>query len=156
MHVYIAGPMTGRVDLNKPAFVAVEMRLKDSGYEVLNPARIDEVFPKDCGHCPGRDPDCQPCLERTWHWYMRKCIPMVLAADGLCALRGWSESRGARLEVEIATSLGIPVASPDTWALRNKALMKEWGRAKSKEENIQFRKDWDARVQRLSIDNRHG
>lgn len=42
--VYIAGPMTGKVDFNYPTFNAWESVLKMVGWQVLNPAKIGEPF----------------------------------------------------------------------------------------------------------------
>ena len=41
MIIYIAGPMTGRPDLNFPAFHAAATTLRDAGFDVVNPAEIN-------------------------------------------------------------------------------------------------------------------
>lgn len=40
MTYYIAGPMTGRTNCNRNAFLQVEMDLRDMNATVLNPAQL--------------------------------------------------------------------------------------------------------------------
>jgi hypothetical protein len=95
--LYIAGPMTGLPEYNFPAFHAAADQLTAAGYEVLNPARraVD----------PGR----------TWADYLRDGIRDVTDADGLALLDGWMASRGARLELTVATGLDMPVGIVAVW-----------------------------------------
>lgn len=97
--LYIAGPMTGLPDHNYPAFFDVEARLRCAGYETLNSARIDEWN----------------TLFRTWDWYMRRALELVVLADGVALLPGWQDSKGATLEVHVAEALGMRQQSVDEW-----------------------------------------
>jgi hypothetical protein len=109
MILYLAGPMTGKSFLNYPAFFRAEETLKVNGFDVLNPARIDEQYPTECmkpqrivGFYEVYD-FCKACAEcnfRTWQWYMRKAVAMLLQADGVALLPEWTESRGAKVDVE--------------------------------------------------------
>lgn len=99
--IYIAGPMTGLPAFNYPAFNEAETWLTDAGHRVLNPVRADEVSNK---------PEAP-----TWEWYMRHALDMVLAADGIAVLPGWECSRGARLEVDVAHALRLPVLPIAQW-----------------------------------------
>lgn len=112
--LYIAGPMTGMPQFNYPAFNQAQTQLLAAGYEVLNPAAIDLMFPKSCGDVE-LVAGCKACDERDWKWYMRKSIPMVCQADGVAVLPRWHNSRGARREVDIARDLGMPVEMVETW-----------------------------------------
>ena len=88
--VYISGPMTGRPQYNRPAFFAMEKRLKALGFSVLNPAGWPE----------------QP----TWEDYLRVDLAMLSRyADAIMLLDGWEHSRGARTEAAMARGLGLPV-----------------------------------------------
>ncbi len=40
--IYIAGPMTGHLDMNAPRFFEAERALRCGGWDVINPARMDE------------------------------------------------------------------------------------------------------------------
>lgn len=89
--VYISGAMTGIADFNHPAFFAAEMELRARGYYPVNPARNG--------------------IKPNWQWcdYMRKDIAALMTCDYIYLLDGWENSRGASLEVFIATQLNIPI-----------------------------------------------
>ncbi|BBM66336.1 hypothetical protein VA249_29820 [Vibrio alfacsensis] len=87
--VYIAGPMTGLPEVNKPAFFAKEAELKQEGKTVLNPAILPDGM--------------------SWEEYMHICIPMVQVADEIYMLRGWESSRGAVWEHQEAMATGKSV-----------------------------------------------
>lgn len=90
---YIAGPMTGIDRYNFPAFYEAADRLRHLGYGVVNPAEF------------GHD------LEMHWEDCMKRDIPLMLTCDFVVVLPGWHESKGARLEADIANALGMPVRS---------------------------------------------
>ena len=100
--LYVAGPMSGLPEFNYPAFRAAEMALKKAGYGVLNPVDAEDLNPT-----PGHP--------QEWHWYMRHALRMVLLAHGVALLPGWEDSRGATLEVHVATALTLPVATVPEW-----------------------------------------
>ncbi|MCY1210082.1 hypothetical protein D9M72_217590 [compost metagenome] len=89
--VYIAGPMTGYVDLNFPAFRAEATALRAAGLEVINPAEINV------------DPSA------GWSACMRADIAQLVTSDRSHLLPGWSTSKGASLEHHIGRSLGLLV-----------------------------------------------
>lgn len=93
--LYIAGPMTGLPGCNYPAFFAAATQLRAAGYLVSNPA--------DGG------------VLETWSDYMRRGLRDLLGCDAVALLGGWATSRGARLEVKVATELGLDVALVDVW-----------------------------------------
>lgn len=97
MKLYLSGPMTGRPDHNREAFYAAEEKLRDCGYDVVNPARAEF----------GPDAD--------WITYMRAAMRQIADVDAIAQLDGWTESHGARLEASWAASLGIPAEDADTW-----------------------------------------
>lgn len=98
---YIAGPMTGIPYFNFPAFYEAEQLLAECGWVVHNPARIDE----DHGEHP--KPDGVPDHPRKY--YMQRDLPLVCASDAIFVLPGWHRSAGAKLEVDVALRLDIPV-----------------------------------------------
>ena len=95
MILYIAGPMTGYPGHNYPAFHAAADSLRVAGYSVLNPA--EPVIAE-------RMPDAESV---PWEWWMRRALRLLLDADGVALLPGWHESRGARIEHELAINLGM-------------------------------------------------
>jgi len=88
---YIAGPMTGRADLNFPLFHAVAAHYRKLGWHVVNPAEINV------------DPAA------GWLACMRADIKQLVDCDTIVMLPGWSSSKGASLEHHIAMHLGMHV-----------------------------------------------
>lgn len=99
--IYIAGPMTGLPEFNYPAFRLAEIRLREHGFNVLNPVDAEKF--NDTGK------------PQTWDWYMRHALRMVLAADALALLDGWEVSKGATLEVHVASALKLDVRPLAGW-----------------------------------------
>jgi len=99
-HIYISGPMSGMPDLNVPAFNEAAKALRAAGYTVTNPAELDA---QDAGKV------------MTWEQYMRRDIAALMQCDGIATLPGWTNSRGATLEVDIATRLSMPNWPVHTW-----------------------------------------
>jgi len=89
--VYVAGPMTGIEDYNFPEFIKASEMLRSQGYEVMNPA--------DHGVVEGAE----------WSDYLRHDIAKLSRCSKVFFLPGWSSSKGANLEMYIATSLGMEI-----------------------------------------------
>jgi hypothetical protein len=89
---YIAGPMTGKMNWNFPAFHEAARILRAEGYDVNNPAE----------HSHG-----ETKLPRAT--YMRQAYQSALDSDVIFVLPGWKESLGATEEVLIAMHIGTPV-----------------------------------------------
>ncbi|ATP90364.1 DUF4406 domain-containing protein [Aeromonas caviae] len=77
--IYIAGPMSGLPDCNRPAFHAEANHQRERGHIPLNPATL---------------PDGLSQAE-----YMACCLPMVMLA-------GWRDSQGATAEFHLAMKCG--------------------------------------------------
>lgn len=92
MKLYLAGPMTGIEQENRPLFNRAAAGLREAGYEVLNPADLDNLG------------DNLP-----WEQCLRRDIPHLLSCDAVALLPGWQMSRGAKLEVLIASRLGMEI-----------------------------------------------
>ena len=89
---YIAGPMTGIDKFNRPAFTAAAKRLRKEGKVVINPAT----------NFGGNQ-----TLDHAQ--YMRYSIHQLLIVTDIYMLKGWFDSAGARVEYEVAMSLGLEV-----------------------------------------------
>lgn len=86
--------MTGYPDFNYPAFRRAADIFRMNGLEVFDPSEVfdgDQTLPKET--------------------YMREDIAAVLKSTLVVTLDGWEQSSGARLEVEVAKAIGIPVKS---------------------------------------------
>lgn len=98
--LYLAGPMSGIAQLNFPKFHAEAARLRALGYEVVNPAELNN-----------EDPNAvfSTTEEYTAHWQkcMRVDIAQLLQCDSVALLDGWTSSKGARLEQHVAYELGM-------------------------------------------------
>lgn len=94
MKLYLCGPMTGYADLNHPAFYAAEEELKSKGYEVINPARMDEELGLD-PHKGVMEPDfLKDAAKRD--------LDAVMGCDGIVLLPEWEASKGAKAELAVA------------------------------------------------------
>jgi hypothetical protein len=98
MTVYIAGPMTGLPEFNYPTFAYVAAVLRDGGEEVRCPTEHDY----------GTD--------KPWDFYMREALRLLLECDRVVLLPGWKESRGARLERQVAKALGMEIVEWEGFA----------------------------------------
>jgi hypothetical protein len=86
--IYIAGPMTGLPDDNRPAFNKKAEELQIQGYRVLNPAAIGD-------------------LPYGAYWSINKA--MLDGADIIYLLDGWEDSIGAKREFSYAIEKGVAV-----------------------------------------------
>ena len=87
--IYVAGPISGIKDHNRPLFNMVADELADQGHSVLNPAILPD------GLNQGQ--------------YMQICLPMVAVAHELVMLPGWEQSEGAYIEFCLAKKSGKTV-----------------------------------------------
>jgi hypothetical protein len=95
---YICGPMTGYEDYNFPLFHAVTKILRDRGLECVNPAEVDhDGF---TGHNPSYEHQD----------YLRDDITKgLLLCNAIVLLPGWTKSRGALVEFNVAVGMGFAV-----------------------------------------------
>lgn len=90
--VYISGAIAHH-DLaeRKAAFGQAERFLSLKGFEPVNP--FDNGLPE----------------EAHWREHMRVDIALLLGCDYIYMLQGWELSKGAKLELDVASSCGIRV-----------------------------------------------
>lgn len=86
---YISGAVSNDPDY-RMKFLYAEYQLKSRGFKVLNPVKHE----KD---------------GKAWDYYLRKDIRKLTKCDGIILLDDWYESRGARLELKVASGLGMKV-----------------------------------------------
>lgn len=90
--VYISGPITG-YDLKerKLAFLKIQHMLEYLDYQAVNPF------------------DNGVLESANWHMHMHADLRMLLDCDAVYMMPGWEMSNGCKLELNVATSCGIPV-----------------------------------------------
>lgn len=93
--VYLAGPMRGYPDLNKPAFVEAARMLRALGHLVVSPVEVCELV----GLAPEEGPEV----------YLLTDLKAMLhyPCNAIALLPGWEQSVGARCEAAIARTLGF-------------------------------------------------
>jgi hypothetical protein len=100
MKIYISGPMTGLKGFNYHTFNVAACRLRDKGFEVVNPAEINE---------PGK----------AWLHCMREDIKAMMDCDTVLYLPGSENSRGAKIELVLAFQLGLDVREYESFINKN-------------------------------------
>jgi len=88
--LYVSGAITGVPELNRPKFSAATKKLRGMGYIVINPHEI-----------------CDGLSEDEWEKCMRICIAKLMDADIIILLDDWKQSRGAKIECDVAVKVGI-------------------------------------------------
>jgi len=98
MRIYIAGPMRGREFYNFPAFHEAEQHLKDLGYDVVSPARLDIEAGFLMSHLP-EDHDWNEMPHgMDYEDTMARDLEALDTCDAIYMLRGWTTSQGAKRE----------------------------------------------------------
>jgi hypothetical protein len=94
--LYICGRVSGDANYQKK-FREAEAELRAAGYTgIVNPARL-----------------CPP--ETDWTGAMRVVLKKLLDCDGIAVLPDWNKSRGAKLEIRMASELGIEIRPHQDW-----------------------------------------
>lgn len=96
--IYIAGPMTGIEEFNRPAFFSAALLLTGKGHIALNPATLPNGL--------------------TQAQYMDICCAMIRCADAVYMLEGWEHSSGARAENALAEKLGLDIIFEEEYRAR--------------------------------------
>ncbi len=104
LSLYLSGPMTGLVDLNRPAFRRGAMALRKCGYRVVNPPELDKNEP-----------------QRSWEGCLQRDIKQLMGCQAIATLSNWKKSRGASLEIYIGKALKYPVHTVEYYVKRRAA-----------------------------------
>lgn len=93
---YDSGPMMGYPENNFPAFAYAAEELREASLLIVSPHEIGA--------------NLTPEVELPWQDYLREDIKVMMEnCGGIILLDGWPQSKGARLELEVAMSLAWPV-----------------------------------------------
>lgn len=96
--IYIAGPMTGIDDYNKPAFDRAAKQIKEVWKGTNLPTSVISPSTNFGGD-----------QTLTHAQYMRYSIHQLLIVDAVYMLDGWEFSKGAVCEHTVAQSLGLDI-----------------------------------------------
>lgn len=97
MRYYLAGPMTYIPQFNFPAFFAAEKELKAMGYDIQLPA--DMADPVAVQHAMASENGAPGTSSVTWGQCLAKDVELIADhVQGIILMKGWQQSRGARLE----------------------------------------------------------
>lgn len=105
--LYLCGPMNSYPDNNFPEFIRVSGLLRKYGYTVVSPHEV----PCSNGSTSGGS--------ASWEDYLRSdIVAMMQGTDALATLPqldGYAPSRGMKVEIGLATSLGWQVKPYAEW-----------------------------------------
>lgn len=110
--IYIAGPMRGRPNWNYDAFFKAEQQLKASGWDVVNPATLDENYEdtKDLGTPEDFDPTKNKYHKDVNRRIMRRDVDVICdQCDAIYMLNDWEVSRGACAEFYLSAAIGLDI-----------------------------------------------
>lgn len=89
--IYISGKITGIENEARELFAKAEKKLKEEGFETVNPMKLNHNH------------------DRSWHSYMKEDVKALCECDEIFMLSNWIDSTGAFIEHTIAMYLGIKV-----------------------------------------------
>ena len=107
--IYIAGPMSGKKNLNFDAFDHAKEFLQGAGWIVVSPADITRLMHGWVQYPPAEDVESlhRDALTKEQRWEIIHLDLAALAScDAIFLLHGWDESPGATAEIALATFLG--------------------------------------------------
>jgi hypothetical protein len=106
---YVAGPMSGHADLNRPAFEKARTFIEERD------PKATAIIPHEIPPIEHGDDPCPPthtAQTTGGHGaacYLRADLLTLLESDRIYVLRGWETSVGARAEVQTAVVAGVPI-----------------------------------------------
>jgi hypothetical protein len=72
-------------------FGGMQKQLEKMGYEAVNPLEVVGTW------------------QVTWQQAMKLCIKALVGCDAVLALDDYTQSRGAKIELDIAEEMGMPI-----------------------------------------------
>jgi hypothetical protein len=99
--LYLCGPMSAYPQLNRPAFELAADQLRTAGYTVLSPA----------------EPPYLQVPQTDWNQAVRRSLGALLECDAVATVTpsGLRQSKGAMLELHVASQLEMPVLYWQAW-----------------------------------------
>lgn len=96
MKIYISGKVAGIETEAALLFEAVANKITALGHTPINPMQLDHSQ-----------------HNKTWEAYMRVCITAMMQADAVLALHNAVDSKGAKVEIDLADKLKMPILQID-------------------------------------------
>ena len=90
MKIYLSGPMTGIPEGNRPLFHLETLRLRELGFDIVNPAENDDESET-----------------RSYSDCLRTDLRQLLDCDAIAMLPCWYDSKGANIEYQLARDIGL-------------------------------------------------
>jgi hypothetical protein len=107
LKVYVSGAITGLpLDVARERFAVAADELAVLGHEPVNPW---DVPPHHTCACLGTTSDDGAGGGHAWGCYLRGDLAALLDCDAILMLPGWESSHGARLELTVASAVGLRV-----------------------------------------------
>ena len=103
---YLSGPMTGYENYNYASFEINATNLRALGLKIESPHENPW-------------PDGHETMDKNklWRWLMDTAIKQMAACKGIILMKGWPQSSGARIELNLAITEGWPVYYYDNYVL---------------------------------------
>lgn len=89
--IYISGKITGIEDMAMELFEMAENQIRQYGHIPVNPMKLNHNH------------------DQTWKSYMKEDLKALHSCDAIFALPNHTDSRGAKIEIAVAKSKGLPV-----------------------------------------------
>lgn len=114
--IYISGPITGIYEGNKSVFEAAERDLSNQGYEVVNPHKLDHSraekmqleFDEEQSNGLSLE-QMKEKVDKIHAEYMRTDIKALCECSHMALLPGFANSKGAKMEIEVAKMIKIDI-----------------------------------------------
>ena len=90
MRTYIAGAITNNPDYIEH-FLNGSVDVVNMGLTPVNPIELEHNH------------------DKTWSSYMKECLSCLLKCEAIYMLRSWENSEGAKIEYNLAKSLGLKI-----------------------------------------------
>jgi len=105
---YLAGKMSGIPKFNFPRFMTVARWLRDAGYNIMNPAEIDDEHTR--AQSIASEHGDLGDTDMTWGEALGRDVTIVAdKCDAVILMDEWWESKGAMLEAFTACLLNKPL-----------------------------------------------
>ena len=103
--VYVSGPITHHT--GPDPFEPISRTLSRLGFTVVNPKTIGACPDESCVKLPHEE---EKGWNHSWACFLKHDLAaMLLRCDTILMLNGWQDSHGARLELTVASAVGMTV-----------------------------------------------